>query len=98
VRWRREQGETEIHRREGRQAEREKRDEEQKRWLEDRQAEREKRTEERFQSVVEGLGSTIQATQVGAAITLRTFLRPGYEEFYSQVFDLAVANIRTKTL
>jgi len=98
VRWRREQGETEIHRLEDRQAEREKRDEEQKHWLEDRQAEREKRTEERFQSVVEGLGSNVQATQVGAAITLRTFLRPGYEEFYSQVFDLAVAHLRLRPL
>lgn len=59
--------------------------------LKDRKAEREKRAEERFQSVVESLGSTSTATQVGAAIMLRTFLRPGYEQFYSQVIDLAVA-------
>jgi len=79
------------------QDEREKRKEEQNRWLEDRQAEREKRTEEHFQSAVEGLGSTIQATQVGAAITLRTFLRPGYEQFYNQIFDLAVAHLRLRS-
>ena len=64
--------------------------------LEDRKAEREKRAEERFQSVVEGLGSTSTGTQVGAAIMLRTFLRPGYEQFYTQTFDLAVANLRLR--
>ena len=76
-----------------RQDEQKKREEEQKRWLDDRQAEREKRAEERFQSVVEGLGSISTATQVGAAIMLRTFLRPSYEQFYSQAFDLAVAHL-----
>jgi Pentapeptide repeats (8 copies) len=64
--------------------------------LEDRRDEREKRVEERFQSVVEGLGSTSIATQVGAAIMLRTFLGPGYERFYSQAFDLAVAYLRLR--
>ena len=64
--------------------------------LEDRKAEREKRSEERFQAVVEGLGSTNSAAQVGAAIMLRTFLRPGYEQFYSQVFDLAVVYLRLR--
>src|SRR6266487_5169447 len=59
----------------------------QKRLLEDRQAEREKRAEERFQAVVEGLGSEREEAKVGAAITLRTFLRPGYEQFYTKVFD-----------
>ena len=66
----------------------------QKRLLEDRQAEREKRAEERFQAVVEGLGSEREEAKVGAAITLRTFLRPGYEQFYTQVFDLAIAHLR----
>ena len=81
-----------------REAERERRDEEQQRWLEDQKAEREKRAEERFRSVVEGLGSTRTATQVGAAIMLRTFLRPGYEQFYSQAFDLAVAYLRLRDI
>jgi pentapeptide repeat protein len=81
-----------------RKAERERRDEEQKRWLKDQEAEREKRAEERFQAVVEGLGSTNLATQVGAAIMLRTFLRPGYEQFYSQVFDLAVVYLRLRNV
>jgi len=79
-----------------RKVERERRDEEQKRWLKDQEAEREKRAEERFQAIVEGLGSTNLATQVGAAIMLRTFLRPGYEQFYSQVFDLAVVYLRLR--
>jgi hypothetical protein len=81
---------------EDRRAERERRDEEQKRWLKDQEAEREKRAEERFQAVVEGLGSTNLATQVGAAIMLRTFLRQGYEQFYSQVKDLAVVYLRLR--
>jgi hypothetical protein len=62
--------------------------------LKDRQAEREKQAEERFQKVVEGLGSERTEAKVGAAITLRTFLQPGYEQrFYRQAFDLAVAHL-----
>jgi uncharacterized protein YjbI with pentapeptide repeats len=79
---------------EDRKAERDRRDEEQQRWLKDQEAEREKRAEERFQSVVEGLGSEREGARVGAAITLRTFLLPGYEQFYRQVFDLVVAHLR----
>jgi uncharacterized protein YjbI with pentapeptide repeats len=81
-----------------RKAERERRDEEQQRWLKNQEIEREKQSEERFQSVVEGLGSTSIATQVGAAIMLRTFLRPGYEQFYNQAFDLAVAYLRLRKI
>ncbi len=83
---------------EDRKAERERRDEEQQRWLKDQEAEREKRAEERFQAVVEGLGSTTEARRIGAAITLRTFLQKGYEQFYSQAFDLAVAHLRLRPI
>lgn len=62
--------------------------------LEDRKAEREKSAEERFQAAVSGLGDQKEGARIGAAILLRTFLRPGYEQFYTQVFDLAVANLR----
>jgi uncharacterized protein YjbI with pentapeptide repeats len=62
--------------------------------LKDRQSERDKRAEERFQSAVVGLGSEKEGAKIGAAILLRTFLRPGYEQFYTQAFDLAVANLR----
>jgi Pentapeptide repeats (8 copies) len=79
-----------------RQAEREKQQEAEKHLLEERRVEREKRDEERFQSIVAGLGSANSAAQVGAAILLRTFLRPGYEKFYSQVFDLAVVYLRLR--
>lgn len=64
------------------------------RWFGDRRDEREKRAEERFQSVVTGLGDEKEGAKIGAAILLRTFLRPGYEQFYSQTFDLAVAHLR----
>ncbi len=64
------------------------------RYFNDRRDAREKRAEERFQSVVAGLGSEREEAQVGAAIMLRTFLRPGYEQFYTQTFDLAVTHLR----
>lgn len=64
------------------------------RWLGDRRSEREKRAEERFQAVVEGFGSEREEARVGAVIMLRTFLRPSYEQFYMQTFDLTVANLR----
>jgi hypothetical protein len=66
----------------------------QKRFLQDRQSERDKRDEERFQSAVTELGNDKQGTRIGAAVVLRTFLKPGYERFYAQIFDLAVAHLR----
>src|SRR5438067_2334620 len=63
------------------------------RWLGDRRGERDKRAEERFQSAVTGLGDEKEGAKIGAAILLRTFLRPGYEQFYIQTFDLAVAHL-----
>src|SRR5437667_1562776 len=68
------------------------------RWLADRRSEREKRAEERFQKVVEGLAGDNEGAKVAAAILLRTFLRPGYEQFYTQTFDLAVSNLRLRHL
>jgi uncharacterized protein YjbI with pentapeptide repeats len=62
--------------------------------LKERQNELKKRAEERFQAAVSGLGDDKEGARIGAAILLRTFLRPGYEQFYAQTFDLAVANLR----
>ena len=87
LRWR-------VDRREAQDKDRVARQDAQGKELADRLAEREKRDEERFQSVVEGLGSEREEAKVGAAILLRTFLRPGYEQFYTQTFDLAVAHLR----
>jgi uncharacterized protein YjbI with pentapeptide repeats len=58
------------------------------------QIEREKRAEERFQSAVAALGDEKEGTRIGAAILLRTFLHPDYEQFHTQIFDLVVANLR----
>jgi pentapeptide repeat protein len=79
---------------EDRQAERDRQEEEQKRWLKDQEVERERRAEERFQAAAIGLGDEKEGTKIGAAILLRTFLHPGYEGFYAQTFDLAVAHLR----
>ncbi len=63
-------------------------------YFANRREERIRRAEERFQKVVEGLGSQSEAIKTGSAVTLRTFLRPGYEEFFAQVFNLAVGGLR----
>ena len=64
------------------------------RWFGDRVSEREKRVVERFQSAVTALGDEKEGTRIGAAILLRTFLHPDYEQFHTQIFDLVVANLR----
>src|SRR5436853_4613209 len=48
----------------------------------------------RFLAAVTGLSDEKDEAKIGAAILLRTFLRPGYEQFYTQTFDLAVAHLR----
>jgi uncharacterized protein YjbI with pentapeptide repeats len=54
--------------------------------------------EERFKAAVTALGSDNEATQVGGAILLRSFLNKGdeaiYGRYYSQIFDLAAAYLR----
>ncbi len=56
------------------------------------------RAEERFQAAVTALGSENEATQVGGAILLRSFLNEEderiYGRYYTQTFDLAVAYLR----
>jgi len=64
------------------------------RWLREQGIGREKRDEDRFQSAIQGLGGN-RGQKIGGAVMLRTFLLPGYEKYYSQVFDLAVVNLRT---
>ena len=85
-----------VDRRDAQNKELEAQSEAQNKELIDRKTEREKRAEERFQSVVEGLGSERNEAKVGAAIMLRTFLQPDYEQFYQQSFDLAVAHLRLR--
>jgi Pentapeptide repeats (8 copies) len=64
------------------------------RWLWDRRDARKKQAEERFESIVDGLGGETTETKIASAVLLHTFLRPEYKEYYTQVFDLAVANLR----
>ena len=57
-------------------------------------AEQDRRAQERFLAVVEGLGHADSSRQAGAAVMLRSFLRPGYEDYHLQAFDLAAAYLR----
>ena len=66
------------------------------RWRREQHTERERRDEDRFQKAVEGLGSEKLDAKLGAAVMLRTFLRPNYKQFYNQVFGLAVAQLRPR--
>jgi hypothetical protein len=83
-----------VDRRDAQDKERKERRDAQDKELKDRAAERERRDEERFQSAVTGLGNEKEGARIGAAILLRTFLRPGYERFYTQIFELVTANLR----
>jgi len=80
------------------QAERKKEVDEANRLAEDRKTEREKQAQERFQAAVTGLGEEKEEARVGVAILLRTFLRPEYEQFYTQTVDLAVAHLRLRNV
>jgi hypothetical protein len=62
--------------------------------LKDRLDERVKRSEERFRRIVTDLGSERKEARIAAAIMLLTFLQPGYEQFYRQIFDFAVAYLQ----
>lgn len=64
------------------------------RYLRERREELLKREDERFEGVVKGMGSAQEAQRVSSAVLLSTFLRPGFERFYVQVFNLAAGNLR----
>jgi uncharacterized protein YjbI with pentapeptide repeats len=69
------------------------------RWFGDRRDAQGKdlraQAEERFRAAIAALGDENEATQVGGAILLRSFLNPEdkeiYGRYYTQIFDLAVA-------
>ena len=75
---------------------------EQKKREHELEVEQEKREDEHFQSlssVVAGLGEENLSKRTAAAIMLQmVFLRPGYKEFYRQVFNVAVANLRLRNV
>src|SRR6266487_6327627 len=55
-----------------------------------------KRNEDRFQKAVEGLGSDKIYVKAASATILRTFIRPEYEMFSQQIFNLAVNHFRDR--
>jgi uncharacterized protein YjbI with pentapeptide repeats len=68
------------------------------RYRRERRDELRKREDARFEEVAKSLGSEHEQQRISAAAMLPTFLGPGYERFYIQVFNLAVANLRTDKL
>lgn len=62
--------------------------------MKDQEADREKQVDERFQAAVTALGDDSEGARIGAAILLQTFLQPGYERFYTQIFELVAAHLR----
>jgi uncharacterized protein YjbI with pentapeptide repeats len=64
------------------------------RYLRERREELQKREDERFEAIVKGLGGEHEQERISAAGLLPTFLRPGYERFYVQVFNLVAGNLR----
>jgi uncharacterized protein YjbI with pentapeptide repeats len=65
-------------------------------YLNERRAEGKKRDDARFEEVVKGLGAETDHQRISSAVLLPTFLRPEYQRFYSQVFSLAVGNLRNR--
>ncbi|MDC0833037.1 Pentapeptide repeat family protein [Geitlerinema sp. FC II] len=64
------------------------------RYLQELREERKNKEDERFESIVKSLGSEHLQERIGAAVLLPTFLRPKYERFYIQVFNLAAGNLK----
>jgi hypothetical protein len=64
----------------------------------DKRVEREKKDEEEFHTLIRDLGSDKIVVKIDATITLRKFLRPGYEQFYQQIFDWMVINLRQQNI
>jgi len=65
------------------------------RFAHDRRTESIRRTDERFTHVATDLGSESEVVRSGAAVALRTFLKPRYRgELLDDVFDLVVTNVK----
>ena len=61
---------------------------------EQRENESLRRLDERFTAVLTDLGSTSEAVQAGAAVSLLTFLRPEHRAFHRQVRLVTLANLK----
>lgn len=68
----------------------------QERDRQQRRDDEQRRFDEKFTSIVSNLGSNSLAVQVGAAVSILTFLKPEYADFHDQVFMLILANLKIK--
>lgn len=65
------------------------------RFRHDRRTEETRRVDERFAQVASDLGSDSEVVRNGAAVALRTFLRPRYdEEIFEDAFELVMSNLK----
>jgi uncharacterized protein YjbI with pentapeptide repeats len=65
------------------------------RFRHDRRIEEIRRVDERFAQVASDLGSESEVVRNGAAVALRTFLRPRYdEEIFEDAFELVMSNLK----
>ncbi|MFI5331109.1 MAG: pentapeptide repeat-containing protein [Desulfobaccales bacterium] len=53
-----------------------------------------RRFDEQFAAVVTNLGSEKEAIKAGAAVSIRSFLKPEYKLFHEQVFMILLANLK----
>jgi uncharacterized protein YjbI with pentapeptide repeats len=60
----------------------------------ERQSETLRRFDENFHTVIANLGSDSLAVQASAAVSLMTFLRPEYSDFYEQIYLVTLANLK----
>lgn len=61
-----------------------------------REVESHRRLEERFTAIVNNLGAESASLQASAAVAIKTFLKPEYQEFHNQVYWTLLANLKVQ--
>ncbi|MCL5036847.1 MAG: pentapeptide repeat-containing protein [Chloroflexi bacterium] len=59
-----------------------------------RELESKRRSDDKFSSVITSLGSDSPSIQASAAVSIMSFLKPEYKDFYDQVFLILLANLK----
>ncbi len=59
-----------------------------------REIESKRMLDEKFNSIIENLGGENQSIRVSAAVSIMTFLKPEYKDYYEQVYLILLANLK----